>query len=42
MWRNQRTFGLDVSVDNKQPDIKPTNPNDEVDGADNDDPIDEE
>ena len=35
-------FGLDVSVDNKQPDIKPTNPNDEVDGADNDDPIDEE
>ena len=34
-------FGLDVSVENKQPDIKPTNPNEQFDGQD-DEPTDEE
>ena len=34
-------FGLDVSVENKQPDIKPTNPNEEFAGQD-DEPTDEE
>ena len=34
-------FGLDVSVENKQPDIKPTNPNEQFDGQD-DEPTDED
>ena len=34
-------WGLNISVENKQPDIKPTNPNEEVDGEDDNEPNEE-